>query len=320
MPDSSEAGASVLPYCMIVGQDDLRRALELSFVAGLGVLATGPRGTAKSTTIRAFSLMVHEKLPVTLPIGATDDRVLGGWDLDALLAKTAKPDWRKGLLEKATAAGVLYIDEVNLLDDHIVNLVLDAAATNILEVQRDNADRPTVAVKFSLVGSMNPDEGSLRPQLLDRFSLVVPVDGETDPATRAAILRTILSFDDARSSEYASALAEARARGAARRDQLHAARARIGAVRCPEAVVLGCAAVAHAFRAVGHRGEIVMMRAARAQAALDGVDEVTLEHVRAVARFALIHRRPGHESGTLRPWTADEDKRVADVLSPATAG
>src|SRR4051812_25772877 len=100
MAPRSELAASILPYSMIVGQEDLLRALELSFVAGLGVLATGPRGTAKSTTIRAFSLMVHGKLPVTLPIGVTDDRVLGGWDVDALLAESPKPTWRKGLLEQ----------------------------------------------------------------------------------------------------------------------------------------------------------------------------------------------------------------------------
>ena len=132
---------TVLPYSAIVGQRELRDALEVGYVARLGVLASGQRGTAKSTAIRAFSRLVYGDLPITLPLGVTDDRVLGGWDVGALLGDERAGPWRQGLLQLADQSGMLYIDEVNLLEDHIVNLILDTAATGILTVERDHAHR-----------------------------------------------------------------------------------------------------------------------------------------------------------------------------------
>lgn len=309
----------ILPYSLIVGQEELRHALEIAYVSRLGLLATGQRGTAKSTTIRAFSMMAYEKLPVTLPIGATDDRVLGGWSVDALLAKNPEPTWQKGLLEQATAAGLLYVDEINLLDDHVVNLVLDAAATEILTVQRENADRPTRRVKFSLVGSMNPDEGPLRPQLLDRFAMVVTVDSEGKADARKEILRTLLEYDLELEVGGSNLVREGRARDAELRSSLERARERYATVTCPDNVVDACAALAADFRLVGHRGDIVMLRAARGVAALQDEPVVATRHLQTVAKFALIHRRPGAESGTLRRWTEDDDQRVRSVLVTAVA-
>lgn len=140
-PDDLAAG--ILPFSRIVGQDSLKLALELAFVAPAinGVLVSGERGTAKSTLVRAFSLMAHGQLPVTLPINATDDRVLGGWDIDALMDSRAVK--RAGLIEEAGRAGMLYIDEVNLLDDHIVNILLDVAAAGILLVEREGQETRT---------------------------------------------------------------------------------------------------------------------------------------------------------------------------------
>ena len=126
----AEAGTiPLLPYSYVLGQDALRRDLEIAYVvpsAG-GVLISGERGTAKSTTVRAFARMMYGELPVTLPINATDDRVVGGWRIDALMAGRTEP--QPGLLEQASRQGVLYVDEVNLLDDHIVNLILDVVST-----------------------------------------------------------------------------------------------------------------------------------------------------------------------------------------------
>ena len=189
-------GPIVLPYCEIVGQESLRRALEIAFVCPAvgGVLATGNRGTAKSTTVRSFARMATGDLPVTLPIGATDDRVLGGWRVEALMK--SDPEWQRGLIEQAGDSpgepGMLYIDEVNLLDDHLTNIILDVASTGLLVVQRDGAARETIKVTFTLVGTMNPDEGSLRPQLLDRFGLVVLVKSADSPGERAKVLETVL--------------------------------------------------------------------------------------------------------------------------------
>ena len=185
---------TLLPYSLIVGQEQPKQALELSYVAPRigGVLIRGDRGTGKSTAVRSFAQMVYGKLPVTLPINATDDRVVGGWAIDQLMVKRT-PVRQPGLLEEANKS-VLYIDEVNLLEDHIVNLILDVASTGQLSVQYESQDENR-QISFVLVGTMNPEEGFLRPQLLDRFGLMVDVAAQADQ--RAEILRTVLAFDEA---------------------------------------------------------------------------------------------------------------------------
>ncbi|GAA1840793.1 AAA family ATPase [Actinomadura bangladeshensis] len=306
----------VLPYSMIVGQEELRSALEIAYVADSvgGVLATGQRGTAKTTTVRAFTFMLTEKLPVTLPIGATDDRVLGGWDVDKLMRGTAKP--RKGLLlEAATSeAGILYIDEVNLLDDYLVNIILDVVSTGILNVHRDNLALEPQEARFTLVGTMNPDEGSLRPQLLDRFGLVAEVRPENDAERRAAIMEAVLAFQDDPGSPK---VREARERDARLRRLLEAAKGRVGEITFAPGVLKACAGLAKAFGLAGHRGELVLARAARARAAITGAKVVTTEHVGFVARPALVHRRMSDDSGRLPPWRREDDARVAEELRKA---
>lgn len=306
----------ILPYSLIVGQSELRRALEIGYVGRLGVLATGQRGTAKSTTIRAFAMLMHGDLPVTLPIGVTDDRVLGGWSVDALLADKPDPVWMPGLISRAGEMGMLYVDEINLLDDHIVNLVLDPVAAGILTVHRDNADRPAEWNEFAMVGSMNPDEGPLRPQLLDRFALVVNVRDDGDAGTRGQILRTLLQYDLHRGDPASRFMRRARRAGNTLRNRLRRAHEQFPSVDCPDEVVTACAAVAEEFNIVGHRGELVMMKAARAAAAIAGRQSTDLGHLRAVAKAALIHRRPNVDSGALRRWSDEEDRRL-DRFLPA---
>jgi magnesium chelatase subunit I len=311
---------SLLPYSLIVGLDSLRRALEIGFVdRRIGVLVTGKRGTAKSTMIRSFAVMAFGELPVTLPIGVTDDRVLGGWRLDTLVR--AKTNWQAGLIEKASASAsrMLYVDEINLLDDHVVNIILDAASTGILHAHRDGSDRPAKSVQFALVGTMNPDEGWLRPQLLDRFGLVVMGDVSPQAADQAIehrrqVLANVLRFDEAHDGEAPDRLAKLRESDRTNQERLLAARRACKEVQVGEPVMRAAARLAHAFEVEGHRGEVTLIRAARAVAALDGAPVVTSKHLSAVAELSFVHRRPHSESGMLRAWTDADRVVVADVL------
>ncbi|WP_428952348.1 AAA family ATPase [Streptomyces sp. cg35] len=285
---------SVLPYSSVVGQEESKLALELNHIEPRigGVLISGPRGTAKSTVIRAFYLMAHGDLPVTLPINATDDRVLGGWDLGALMRGEARE--QRGLLEQASDRGLLYIDEVNLLDDHIVNIILDVASTGVLTVQREALDREK-NIDLCLVGSMNPEEGGLRPQLLDRFGLLAGTSGDLDVEQRRAVIRANLSNGDP-SPE----------RDEAKRRALRQAKEAYHDVDVPESILDLCADVAAAVKAVGHRGEVTTMFAARALAALEGAPRVEPGHVRTVAPLALRHRRPDAVHGGSVEWSGGE--------------
>ncbi|MCL4264733.1 MAG: AAA family ATPase [Anaerolineae bacterium] len=305
----------ILPYKNVVGQDELKMALEVAYIAGPrigGVLISGHRGTGKSTTVRAFAQMMYGDLPITLPINATEDRVVGSYFVDKLLQ--GKDEWQDGLLAQADNS-ILYVDEVNLLDDHIVNIILDTAATGILTVQRQGADLKQES-RFLLVGTMNPEEGHLRPQLRDRFGLMAQVT--TKPEHRADILKTVLDFDAAlvqhseeKSHEF---IANGRSADAKLKAKLEAAKAKLYDVVVPDEAAQQCIKLAEAFEAVGYRGDYVMALAARALAARNGAKKVTLKHVRQVAPLALAHRRPRREE-----WTAEDDQQLATLFEQAEA-
>jgi len=253
--------------------------------------------------VRAFARMTTGRLPVTLPINATEDRVVGGWDIDDLLK--SKPTWKAGLLEEAIG-GLLYVDEVNLLDDHIVNIILDVTASELLTVERESrVDRKHV--RFTLVGTMNPEEGTLRPQLLDRFGLMVDVRGLSEPNERLRVLQTVLAASEP------AARKEAVQADAAHHQKLIDARNAAQHVELGEAVEK-CVALAKAFGADGHRGDYTLALAARALAALNGEPAATARHVAQVAPFALQHRRRVAGQRELAPWAALEDDLVNKTL------
>ncbi|NUU20032.1 MAG: AAA domain-containing protein [Streptomycetaceae bacterium] len=311
----------VLPYDKIVGQEDLKLALEIAYVNPRvgGVLAAGQRGTAKTTTVRAFALAIAGELPVTLPIGATEDRVLGGWQIDKLMRGDATR--QDGLLVQAShsKAKMLYVDEINLLDDYLVDIILDAVATGNLDVQRDHLAEAGRRVDFTLVGTMNPDEGGLRPQLLDRFGLVAVVEPVEDMAGRAEIVRRVFDFQwgqDGSVTEDTKVRAPMWHPLGLDVENLSHARVllRGGEVRPSGATVDLCARLAAMFQTSGHRAELVMLNAAVAVAAMRGSDTADPEDVHKVAKLALVHRRSRGESGTLPAWTDEDQAKVEQWL------
>ncbi len=285
-----DAAGSGFPLTAIVGQDDLVEALLVCAVHPTigGVLVRGERGTAKSTAVRALAPMLGDgpaanPAPlVELPLGATLDRLVGTLDLRAAMGGEHRVE--AGLLGRAHG-GVLYVDEVNLLADHLVDALLDAAASGSVTVERDGVSVVQEA-RFLLVGTMNPEEGELRPQLLDRFGLGVEVVGPREPTERAAIVRRRLDYDagpEAFRAQYADAEAALIAK-------IRAARALIDAVTIGERELLRISTVCAKLDLDGVRGDLVCAHAARALAALDGETEVTKAHVERAAHLALRHR------------------------------
>ena len=307
------------PFSAVVGQDDLRLALVLLAVdPGIGgVVIRGQKGTAKTTAVRGLAELIPGDAGgsapfVELPLGATEDRVVGSLDLDTLAGGGA-PRFRPGLLGAADG-GVLYVDEVNLLADHLVDVLLDAAATGTLTVERDGISHSGPA-RFALVGTMNPEEGELRPQLLDRFGLAVDVAGPSSAGERVEIVRRRRAFD----ADPEALRARFAADDAGIAAEIAAARALLSEVVLTDRELERIALVCLEIGVEGMRADVVIARTAAAHAALRGRRAVTEADVRAAARLALPHRRRRDPFDPAELDPADLDRsmdRASEQLGP----
>lgn len=274
------------PFSAIVGQPQLQLALILNAISPRigGVLVRGEKGTAKTTTIRAAAEVLGDVPLVNLPLGASEDRVIGSLDIETVLT-TGKATYRPGLLAAANK-GILYVDEINLLADHIVDVLLDAAATGRATIERDGLSH-VIDAQFILVGSMNPEEGELRPQLLDRFGLAVDVAAAKDVATRSEIVRRRLAYE----ADPVAFAAEYQDSDAAITAAIIAAKNLIDQVQLPAHIIDQIACLCAAVDVEGMRADLVIARTACAHAAWQGRTEVNEEDVRIAAEFALPHRK-----------------------------
>ncbi|MFH8785720.1 putative cobaltochelatase [Streptomyces roseoverticillatus] len=308
------------PFTAIVGMDDMRLGLLLNAISPAigGVLVRGEKGTAKTTTVRALSALLPQVVTVhgcrfscdpaapdptcpdgphaggpgdarparmvELPVGASEDRLVGALDIERALGEGVKA-FEPGLLA-AAHRGVLYVDEVNLLGDHLVDSLLDAAATGVSSVEREGVS-VRHASRFLLVGTMNPEEGELRPQLLDRFGLTVEVAASREPDERVEVVRRRLAFDE----DPAAFAAKWAAEEETLRERIAAARALLPSVRLGDGALRRIAAVCAGFEVDGMRADIVTARTASALAAWAGRTDVLTEDVRQAALLSLPHRR-----------------------------
>jgi magnesium chelatase subunit D len=358
------AERQVFPFTAIVGQEEMKLALLLNVIAPSvgGVFITGQRGTGKSTAVRALADLLpplkaargcafncdpsdadglcgecrarvgagekiraeRKDVPVVeLPLGATEDRVCGTIDLTRAVREGVRA-FEPGLLARANR-GFLYIDEVNLLADHLVDLLLDVAATGRNRVEREGVSTEHPA-RFVLVGSSNPEEGELRPQLLDRFGLCAEVSTVPDVDSRVLIVERREAFerDPERFNETTRA-----AQGSLRR-RLSRAQKSFGKVALPRATLRSVAELCARLKVDGHRGELTIARAARALAALEGRKAATAEDVRRVAPMSLRHRLRrdpleqmsggGRIEESVREIFGDERERTSEGESRAAAG
>jgi magnesium chelatase subunit I len=321
---SDQLSKYVYPFTAIVGQEEMKLGLLLNAINPKlsGVLIRGEKGTAKSTAVRALAALLPdnhvvagcpfgcdpddpaamcascrerleqgESLPVAvrrmqvveLPVSATEDRVVGTLDLEEAIKKGEKR-FEPGVLA-ASNRNLLYVDEVNLLDDHIVDVLLDSAAMGVSTVEREGVSF-THPASFILVGTMNPEEGELRPQLLDRFGLCVQIEGIRDPALRVEVIRRRASFEDDPAGFCDSCAAEQEQL----RQRIAAAKGLLPRVQAPDRILYLIAETAVAMGVDGHRADLTMLKAAKTMAALQGRDEVLESDIRATADMALRHR------------------------------
>ena len=333
----------VYPFTAIVGQDEMKLALILNLINPMlgGVLIRGEKGTAKSTAVRALAELMEKReqvegckfgcdpkdeanlcdecrarrekgeLPVVmekmrvvdLPVSATEDRVVGTLDIEKAIKKGEK-QFEPGILAQANR-NILYVDEVNLLDDHVVDVLLDSAAMGVNTVEREGVSYSHPA-QFVLVGTMNPEEGDLRPQLLDRFGMVADVIGERDVERRMEVVRRRLAFE----SDECGFIVEYAAKQAELRERIARAKTLLPRISLSEEVLRGAARVSIALEVDGHRADITLVKVAMTLAAFHGRMEINDADMMTAAKLVLPHRmrRRPFEDGYL------DFSRVEEIL------
>jgi len=277
------------PFSAIVGQENMKKALTLNVVnpALGGVLIRGEKGTAKSTAVRALAdvLKTEERKMkvVNLPISATEDRVVGTLDIEHAL-KTGEKKFEPGILALADK-NILYVDEVNLLEDHVVDVLLDAAAMGVNSIEREGIsyEHPS---RFILVGTMNPEEGDLRPQLIDRFGLVVDVCGENDIDSRVEVVEKRIEFEENAEKFCEKYISEQNDLVA----KIESAKKILNEVTYSDKVLKLIAEIAITLGVDGHRADISMIKTAMTNAAFCGRKEVEKTDIVLAAKLALPHR------------------------------
>lgn len=309
---------NLFPFAAIVGQEQMKKALILNVINPKigGVLIRGEKGTAKSTGVRALMNLLADKTVVDLPVGATEDRVVGTLDIEHAL-KTGEKKFEPGILARADQ-NLLYVDEVNLLDDHIVDILLDVAAMGVNVVEREGVSY-SHSSQFILVGTMNPEEGDLRPQLLDRFGLTVDVRGETNLEKRVEVIKRRLAFEED-GEAFSKNYEEEHALIVKKMEQ---ARDLLPEVKIPEAMLELTAEITLELGVDGHRADITLIKTALTLAAFEEEKEVDRKHILEAAELVLPHRmrrlpfEEGHLSANaLDKWMSGkvEEEAVERIL------
>lgn len=292
----------IFPFVEIEEQEDLKLAIILNIIDEKisGVLIRGEKGTGKSTAVRGIGELIGRcggnKKVVELPMNATEDRIVGSIDIEKVL-KDGSKSFQPGILYEADN-NILYIDEVNLLDDYIVDLILDASAMGVNTIERDGISK-SHSSKFVLVGTMNPEEGELRPQLLDRFGLMVEIFSEKDKEVRKRIVKKRLEFD--KNQEEFIKKSQEKEKELYRR--IIKARENFNSVIVDENILDMVVEISLELGVDGHRSDITIIRAAKAYAAFLGEEKVTIEHIKKLIPMVYSHRlrkRPFEEVNTDR--------------------
>jgi magnesium chelatase subunit I len=309
---------TLFPFTALVAQAPLQQALLLAAVdpALGGVLVSGPRGTAKSTTARALAELLPEGRFVTLPLGASEEQLIGSLDIETAL-RDGGVRFSPGLLARAHE-GVLYVDEVNLLPNQLVDQLLDVAASGVNVIERDGISHRHDS-RFVLIGTMNPEEGELRPQLLDRFGLAVELQNCFDASVRREIVKARLAFDE-NPGAFRSRFA---AQQEALAQRILNARAALPNLEFDDAVHARVSEFCIEAHVDGLRADLVMLRAARALAAFEDADAVRVDHVERIAEAVLSHRRKlgnapasNRERKEQQPHQQDTDEATFGYMPP----
>lgn len=276
---------NVFPFCAVTGQDNTKKALILNVINPLigGVLISGEKGTAKSTLVRGLAELIKDADVVELPLNVTEDRLIGTIDIERAIKK-GKRSFEHGILMKAHG-NILYVDEVNLLSDHIVNCLLEVSSSRVNRVEREGVSFCHVS-EFVMVGTMNPEEGPLRPQFLDRFGLYVAVKGSRLPEERREIVKRRLNYEK-NPEGYAAGWKQVTDELS---ERIKKAKQLLPFVNVIDDIMRLATEIALEGRCAGHRAELALIETAKAIAAFDNRKIITIEDIKQAAIFALPHR------------------------------